>query len=120
MRIRLDAGGVGQLYGTEVARGRMIVSVATASRVRETGQLQCRVERASLMHPARVSGGGEMAGCGVLRGARRRLRGIVPRMWRPRPGSEMPEIPDVSAIAQQVKARIKQIEDQLKQHEAQR
>jgi predicted Rossmann fold nucleotide-binding protein DprA/Smf involved in DNA uptake len=28
----------------------------------------------------------------------------------------MPEIPDVSAIAQQVKARIKQIEDQLKQH----
>ena len=27
----------------------------------------------------------------------------------------MPEIPDVSAIAQQVKARIKQIEDQLKQ-----
>jgi predicted Rossmann fold nucleotide-binding protein DprA/Smf involved in DNA uptake len=32
-----------------------------------------------------------------------------------RAGSEMPEIPDVSAIAQQVKARIKQIEDQLKQ-----
>jgi DNA invertase Pin-like site-specific DNA recombinase len=29
----------------------------------------------------------------------------------------MPEIPDVSGIAQQVKARIKQIEDQLKQHE---
>jgi hypothetical protein len=29
--------------------------------------------------------------------------------------SEMPEIPDVSAIAQQVKARIKHIEDQLKQ-----
>jgi hypothetical protein len=28
----------------------------------------------------------------------------------------MPEIPDVGAIAQQVKARIKQIEDQLKQH----
>jgi DNA invertase Pin-like site-specific DNA recombinase len=28
----------------------------------------------------------------------------------------MPEIPDVSAIAQQIKARIKQIEDQLKQH----
>jgi len=28
----------------------------------------------------------------------------------------MPEIPDVSKIAQQVKARIKQIEDQLKQH----
>jgi predicted Rossmann fold nucleotide-binding protein DprA/Smf involved in DNA uptake len=28
----------------------------------------------------------------------------------------MPEIPDVSAIAQQVKARIKQIEEQLKQH----
>ena len=28
----------------------------------------------------------------------------------------MPEIPDVSAIAQQVKARIKHIEDQLKQH----
>jgi DNA invertase Pin-like site-specific DNA recombinase len=28
----------------------------------------------------------------------------------------MPEIPDVSAIAQQVKARIKQIEDQLKRH----
>ena len=29
----------------------------------------------------------------------------------------MPEIPDVSAIAQQVKARIKHIEDQLKQHQ---
>ncbi len=29
----------------------------------------------------------------------------------------MPEIPDVSAIAQQVKSRIKQIEDQLRQHE---
>jgi CRP-like cAMP-binding protein len=29
----------------------------------------------------------------------------------------MPEIPDVSAIAQQVKARIKHIEEQLKQHE---
>jgi len=29
----------------------------------------------------------------------------------------MPEIPDVSAIAQEVKARIKQIEDQLKQHQ---
>ena len=28
----------------------------------------------------------------------------------------MPEIPDVSAIAQQVKARIKHIEDQLKRH----
>jgi predicted Rossmann fold nucleotide-binding protein DprA/Smf involved in DNA uptake len=28
----------------------------------------------------------------------------------------MPDIPDVSAIAQQVKARIKQIEDQLKRH----
>ncbi|MDP9257308.1 MAG: ArsR family transcriptional regulator [Actinomycetota bacterium] len=28
----------------------------------------------------------------------------------------MPEIPDVSAIAQQVKARIKHIEDQLKQY----
>ena len=28
----------------------------------------------------------------------------------------MPEIPDVGAIAQQVKARIKYIEDQLKQH----
>jgi predicted Rossmann fold nucleotide-binding protein DprA/Smf involved in DNA uptake len=28
----------------------------------------------------------------------------------------MPEIPDVSVIAQQVKARIKHIEDQLKQH----
>ncbi len=28
----------------------------------------------------------------------------------------MPEIPDVSAIAGQVKARIKQIEEQLKQH----
>jgi predicted Rossmann fold nucleotide-binding protein DprA/Smf involved in DNA uptake len=28
----------------------------------------------------------------------------------------MPEIPDVSAIAQHVKSRIKQIEDQLKQH----
>ena len=28
----------------------------------------------------------------------------------------MPEIPDVSAIAQQIKARIKHIEDQLKQH----
>jgi DNA-binding IclR family transcriptional regulator len=28
----------------------------------------------------------------------------------------MPEIPDVGAIAQQVKARIKHIEDQLKQH----
>ena len=28
----------------------------------------------------------------------------------------MPEIPDVSAIAQQVKARIEHIEDQLKQH----
>jgi CRP-like cAMP-binding protein len=28
----------------------------------------------------------------------------------------MPEIPDVSKIAQQVKARIRQIEDQLKQH----
>jgi predicted Rossmann fold nucleotide-binding protein DprA/Smf involved in DNA uptake len=28
----------------------------------------------------------------------------------------MPEIPDVSAIAQQVKARIKHIEEQLKQH----
>jgi CRP-like cAMP-binding protein len=28
----------------------------------------------------------------------------------------MPEIPDVSAIAQHVKARIEQIEDQLKQH----
>lgn len=29
----------------------------------------------------------------------------------------MPEIPDVSAIAQQVKARIKHIEDQLRQHQ---
>ena len=29
----------------------------------------------------------------------------------------MPEMPDVSAIAQQVKARITQIEDQLKQHQ---
>ena len=29
----------------------------------------------------------------------------------------MPEIPDVGAIAQQVKARIKHIEDQLKQHD---
>jgi predicted Rossmann fold nucleotide-binding protein DprA/Smf involved in DNA uptake len=29
----------------------------------------------------------------------------------------MPEVPDVSAIAQQVKARITHIEDQLKQHE---
>lgn len=29
----------------------------------------------------------------------------------------MREVPDVSAIAQQVKARIKHIEDQLKQHE---
>jgi predicted Rossmann fold nucleotide-binding protein DprA/Smf involved in DNA uptake len=29
----------------------------------------------------------------------------------------MPEIPDVSGITQQVKARIKQIEDQLKQHD---
>jgi predicted Rossmann fold nucleotide-binding protein DprA/Smf involved in DNA uptake len=29
----------------------------------------------------------------------------------------MPEIPDVSGIAQQVKARIKQIEDQLEQHD---
>jgi DNA invertase Pin-like site-specific DNA recombinase len=29
----------------------------------------------------------------------------------------MPEIPDVSAIAQQVKARIKHIEEQLKQHD---
>ena len=29
----------------------------------------------------------------------------------------MPDIPDVSAIAKQVKARIKQIEDQLRQHE---
>jgi CRP-like cAMP-binding protein len=28
----------------------------------------------------------------------------------------MPEIPDVSAIAKQVRARIKQIEDQLKRH----
>jgi hypothetical protein len=28
----------------------------------------------------------------------------------------MPEIPDVGAIAQQAKARIKRIEDQLKQH----
>jgi CRP-like cAMP-binding protein len=32
-----------------------------------------------------------------------------------RAGSEMPEIPDVSAIAQQVRARIQQIEEQLKQ-----
>jgi CRP-like cAMP-binding protein len=29
----------------------------------------------------------------------------------------MPEIPDVGAIAQQVRARIKQIEDQLRQHQ---
>lgn len=29
----------------------------------------------------------------------------------------MPEVPDVSAISQQVKARIKHIEDQLRQHE---
>jgi DNA invertase Pin-like site-specific DNA recombinase len=29
----------------------------------------------------------------------------------------MPEVPDVSAIAQQVKARIKHIEDQLQQHQ---
>jgi CRP-like cAMP-binding protein len=29
----------------------------------------------------------------------------------------MPDIPDVSAIAQQVRARIKQIEDQLRQHQ---
>jgi CRP-like cAMP-binding protein len=29
----------------------------------------------------------------------------------------MPEVPDVSAIAKQVKARIKHIEDQLRQHE---
>jgi predicted Rossmann fold nucleotide-binding protein DprA/Smf involved in DNA uptake len=33
------------------------------------------------------------------------------------PGSDMPEIPDVSAIAQQVKARIKDIEEQLQQQE---
>jgi Fic family protein len=31
--------------------------------------------------------------------------------------SEMPDVPDVSAIAKQVKARIKHIEDQLRQHE---
>ena len=29
----------------------------------------------------------------------------------------MPEVPDVNAIAQQVRARIKQIEEQLRQHE---
>lgn len=36
---------------------------------------------------------------------------------QPERRSEMPEVPDVSAIAQQVKARIKHIEDQLRQHE---
>src|SRR3954449_2659054 len=46
-----------------------------------------------------------------------RVAARVHRMGRPRVGSEMPEIPDVSAIAHQVKARIKHIEDQLRQHE---
>jgi CRP-like cAMP-binding protein len=32
-------------------------------------------------------------------------------------GGQMPELPDAGAIAQQVKARIKQIEDQLRQHD---
>jgi CRP-like cAMP-binding protein len=32
-------------------------------------------------------------------------------------GVQMPELPDAGAIAQQVKARIKQIEDQLRQHD---
>src|SRR5215217_929472 len=36
---------------------------------------------------------------------------------RARARSDMPEIPDVSAIAQQVKARIKHIEEQLQQHQ---
>ena len=35
----------------------------------------------------------------------------------PRARSDMPEIPDVGAIAQQVRARIKHIEVQLKQHQ---
>jgi CRP-like cAMP-binding protein len=38
------------------------------------------------------------------------------RCMATRARSEMPEIPDVSAIVQQVKARIEHIEDQLKQH----
>jgi CRP-like cAMP-binding protein len=39
-------------------------------------------------------------------------------MWRKSErGSEMPEVPEVSAILEQVKARIKQIEDQLRKHE---
>src|SRR4051812_43397231 len=46
-----------------------------------------------------------------------RVAARVHRMGRPRVGSEMPDIPDVSAIAQQVKARIKQIEDELRQHD---
>src|SRR3954453_17160138 len=46
-----------------------------------------------------------------------RVAARVHRMGRPRVGSEMPEIPDVGAIAQQVRARIKQIEDQLRQHQ---
>src|SRR3954452_9679013 len=39
------------------------------------------------------------------------------RRGRPRFGREMPKMPDVSGIAQQVKARIKQIGAQLRQHE---
>src|SRR5215217_8102477 len=35
---------------------------------------------------------------------------------QPERRSEMPEIPDVSAIAKQVRARINHIEDQLKRH----
>jgi CRP-like cAMP-binding protein len=53
-------------------------------------------------------------GNGSLEGSQRPVTYDVAQLER---RSEMPQVPDVSAIAQQVKARIKQIEDQLSQHE---
>ena len=53
-------------------------------------------------------------GNGSLEGSQRPVTYDVAQFER---RSEMPQVPDVSAIAQQVKARIKQIEDQLSQHE---
>ena len=43
--------------------------------------------------------------------------GSVHTMRPPEPRSEMPKVPDVSAIVESVKARIKQIEGELAQHQ---
>ena len=53
---------------------------------------------------------------GGLHGARHRRKRASLRCNATPARSDMPEIPDVSTIAQQIKARIKYIEDQLKQH----